>query len=100
MAANGWREADVAGAATGIWKPTKATRLANRSGPPRREMPVDRKLRDYRIVCEESAAAAQWGLASAQCQACPIPRAEHKALVRRHDWPGYRAEATQSEENP
>lgn len=53
-------------------------------------MAVDMKMRDYSIVGEESATALEKGLAAAEWYVSPIPRAELKTLVKRHDWPGIR----------
>jgi fatty acid desaturase len=53
-------------------------------------MVVDTKIRNYSILGEESAAAFEKGLAAADWYACPVPRAELKALAKRSDWPGVR----------
>src|SRR5215218_2177474 len=53
-------------------------------------MPVEVTKRDYSLIGRDTKAAQENGLAAAQWYACPIPRKELKALMKRSDGPAIR----------
>src|SRR5262249_45087118 len=70
--------------------PRPPLRHCGPDGPQEERMAVAITRRDYSLIGRDTKLAEENGLATAQWYACPVPRKELKALMRRTDGPAIR----------